>query len=88
MFGAITSADLHEKLVAAGFDLDKKKIHLFTPVKTLGRHTVNVKLHPDVTVEVAFDVVSENPIVTAPVEEPAKPARKYEGKERKFDGKK
>jgi large subunit ribosomal protein L9 len=56
-------------------------------VKTLGRHTVNIKLHADVSVEVPFDVVSENPIVTTPVEDPAaKPARKFEGKDRKFDG--
>ena len=40
MFGAITSADIHEKLTAAGFAIDRKKIHLFTPVKTLGKHTV------------------------------------------------
>jgi large subunit ribosomal protein L9 len=62
MFGAITSADLHEKLAAAGFELDRRRIHLHTPVKTLGKHTVKVKLHADVTVEIAFDVVSENPI--------------------------
>jgi large subunit ribosomal protein L9 len=69
MFGAITGQDIHDKLVAAGIELDKKKIHLFTPVKTLGKHTVKIKLHTDVTVEVPFDVVSENPIETAPVEE-------------------
>lgn len=68
MFGAITSADIHAKLVAAGLDLDKKRIHLHTPVKTLGQHTVKVKLHPEVTVELNFDVVSENPI-ESPVEE-------------------
>ena len=62
MFGAITVQDLHEKLVAAGIDLDRKKIHLYAPVKTLGKHTVKIKLHTDVTVEVGFDVVSENPI--------------------------
>lgn len=62
MFGAITAQDVHEKLVAAGIDLDKRKIHLFTPVKTLGKHTVKIKLHTDVSVEVPFDVVSENPI--------------------------
>jgi large subunit ribosomal protein L9 len=61
MFGAITAADIHDKLTAAGIDLDRKKIHLHTPVKTLGKHTVKVKLHADVTVEVSFDVVSENP---------------------------
>jgi large subunit ribosomal protein L9 len=70
MFGAITSTDIHEKLVASGFTIDKKKIHLHTPVKTLGKHTVKIKLHADVSVELSFDVVSENPIETAPVEEP------------------
>src|SRR5437667_89047 len=45
MFGAITAADIHEKLVAAGFTIEKRRIHLHTPVKTLGQHTVKVKLH-------------------------------------------
>jgi large subunit ribosomal protein L9 len=74
MFGAITANDIHDKLVAAGLTIDKRRIHLHTPVKTLGRHEVKVKLHADVTVELGFDVVSENPIVAAPVEE-VKPAR-------------
>ncbi len=74
MFGAITANDIHDKLVAAGFTIDKRRIQLHTPVKTLGRHEVKVKLHADVTVDLGFDVVSENPIVAAPVEE-VKPAR-------------
>jgi len=65
MFGAITGSDVHDKLTAAGFSIDKKRILLHTPVKTLGKHTVKVKLHADVTVELAFDVVSENPIEVA-----------------------
>ena len=65
MFGAITAQDIHEKLTASGVALDKKKIHLFTPVKTLGKHTVKIKLHADVAIDVGFDVVSENPIETA-----------------------
>ena len=40
MFGAITANDIHEKLAASGLEIDKRKIHLFTPVKTLGKHTV------------------------------------------------
>ena len=79
MFGAITAADVHDKLVAAGFTIEKKRIHLFAPVKTLGKHTVKVKLHADVTVELSFDVVSENPIVAAG--EPKKvEEKKSEGK--------
>jgi large subunit ribosomal protein L9 len=76
MFGAITAADVHEKLTAAGFVIDRKRIHLFTPVKTLGQHTVKVKLHPDVSVDVPFDVVSENPIVVPAAEEKKSEARK------------
>jgi large subunit ribosomal protein L9 len=62
MFGSVTSADLHDKLTAAGFTIDRKRILLHTPVKTLGKHEVKVKLHPEVTVDLTFDVVSENPI--------------------------
>ena len=65
MFGAITATDIHDKIAAAGITLEKRRIHLHTPVKTLGQHTVKVKLHTDVTVELTFDVVSENPIVPA-----------------------
>lgn len=85
MFGAITANDVHDKLVAAGFSVDKKRIHLFTPVKTLGRHTVKVKLHSDVTVELGFDVVSENPIVETPAPEAAAPARARRSEGRKGD---
>jgi large subunit ribosomal protein L9 len=73
MFGAITAQDIHDKLAASGIELDKRKIHLFTPVKTLGKHTVKVKLHTDVAVELPFDVVSENPIEPAATE-PVAPA--------------
>ena len=72
MFGAVTAQDIHDKLVASGIELDKKKIHLFNPVKTLGKHEVKIKLHADVTVELPFDVVSENPIEPVATEE--KPA--------------
>lgn len=71
MFGAITAADLHAKLVEAGIEIDKKKIHLHTPVKTLGSHTTKVKLHAEVSVEVSFDIVSENPIEESTEEEEA-----------------
>jgi large subunit ribosomal protein L9 len=60
MFGAITASDVHEQITEAGIDLDRKKIHLYTPVKTLGKHEVRVKLHPEVSIELSFDVVSEN----------------------------
>ncbi|MEO5959279.1 MAG: 50S ribosomal L9 C-terminal domain-containing protein, partial [Opitutaceae bacterium] len=83
MFGAITANDIHDKVVASGVELDKRKIQLFAPVKTLGKHTVKVKLHSDVTVELGFDVVSENPIEVAPVEEKAAPEKTEKRSERR-----
>ncbi|HMD60457.1 MAG TPA: 50S ribosomal protein L9 [Opitutaceae bacterium] len=75
MFGSITAADLHGKLEAAGITIDRKRIHLHTPVKTLGKHTVKVKLHADVSVELSFDVVSENPIEPSAEEKAAEDKR-------------
>ncbi len=72
MFGAITANDLHEKLTQGGIDIEKKRIHLHTPVKTLGKHETSIKLHADVSVTVSFDVVSENPIEAAPAVEAPK----------------
>jgi len=63
MFGAITAANIHEKIVEAGFEIDRKKILLENPIKELGQHSVMVKIHPEVEAEVKFDIVSENPIV-------------------------
>ena len=65
MFGAVTANDIHEKLAQAGLEMDRRKIQLHTPVKTLGQHTVKIRLHAEVTVELSFDIVSENPIVPA-----------------------
>ncbi len=62
LFGAVTANDLHDKLAAAGIVIEKRRIHLGEPVKTLGKHEVQIKLHTDVTVTWSFEVVSENPI--------------------------
>jgi large subunit ribosomal protein L9 len=82
MFGSVTASDIHDKLTAEGFSIDRKRIHLHTPVKTLGKHTVKVKLHPEVSVELSFDVVSENPIEPAADEKAAdeKKNRKVEAR--------
>jgi large subunit ribosomal protein L9 len=83
MFGAVTAAEIHDKLVAAGFNIDRKRIHLFTPVKTLGKHTVKVKLHADVSVELPFDIVSENPIVPTVDEKAAEDKKNRKGEARR-----
>jgi len=62
MFGAITSGDLIEKLAENGIEVDRKRVSLYNPIKTLGEHTTRIRLHPDVSVDLKFEVVSENPI--------------------------
>ena len=61
MFGSVTAQDLIERLAKEGIELEKRQLQL-QPVKELGKHTASVKLHKDVKVELAFEVVSENPI--------------------------
>ena len=65
MFGAVTAADLMAKINESGIELDRKKVHFYTPIKTLGQNSTKIKLHADVVVDLNFDVVSEPPIVEA-----------------------
>ena len=72
MFGAISTAEIAAKLAESGITLERKRIHLAQgPIKLLGKHAANVRLHTTVTVELPFEIVSENPIVeeAAPAEE-------------------
>ncbi|MGJ8639633.1 MAG: 50S ribosomal protein L9 [Opitutaceae bacterium] len=65
MFGAVTANDLIERLKEEGIDLAKKQLGLPAPIKELGSHAAQVKLHSDVECELKFEVVSENPIEEA-----------------------
>ena len=62
MFGAVTAQDLIERIGESGIELEKKQVNLYTPVKSLGRHTTRIRLHEDIAVDFDFEVVSENPI--------------------------
>ncbi|MGC6423687.1 MAG: 50S ribosomal protein L9 [Lentimonas sp.] len=70
MFGAVTANDLIERLKEEGIELVKKQLGLSAPIKELGSHTAEVKLHADVVSELKFEVVSENPIEEAIEEAP------------------
>jgi large subunit ribosomal protein L9 len=59
LFGSVTALDVAEKLVAQGFHIDKRKIHLDSPLKVLGEYDVAVKLHRDVTTTVKVKVEGE-----------------------------
>ncbi len=59
LYGSVTSADIAEAAEREGFSIDKRKILLEEPIKTLGIYTVPVKLHPEVTAELKVWVVKE-----------------------------
>lgn len=59
LFGSVTAQDIANALEAQKFNIDRKKIVLDEPIRTLGDHKVVVKLHRDVSVEVPVSVVKE-----------------------------
>ena len=59
LFGSITAQDIADALGRAGHTVDRRRIELEHPIKTLGQHTVAVRLHPEVHAEVRVSVVPE-----------------------------
>jgi large subunit ribosomal protein L9 len=58
LFGSITTADIAEAVAEqAKVTLDRRRLHLAEPIKTLGTHEVPVKLHSDVEFRVTVEVV-------------------------------
>ena len=49
LFGSVTSGDIADALAKKGFDVDRRKVQLHEPLKTLGEFTVPLRLHKDVT---------------------------------------
>ena len=68
LFGSVTSADIAAGLESKGFEVDRRKIQLAEPIKSLGDFTVAIKLHREVTAHVKVKVVAE-----ATAEAPAEP---------------
>jgi large subunit ribosomal protein L9 len=60
LYGSVTSADISHALQAKGFDVEKRKIQLSEPLKTLGESTVPVRIHRDVTAQLRVKVVAEH----------------------------
>ena len=56
LFGSVTSSDIAHELAAKGFTVDRRKIALDDPLKTIGEYHVPVKLHREVTSHVKVTV--------------------------------
>jgi large subunit ribosomal protein L9 len=73
LFGSVTSADIADALEAQGFEVDRRKIQLDEPLKSLGEFSVAIKLYREVTAHVKVNVLAEAseaaPVAEAPVAE-------------------
>jgi len=58
LFGAVTAADIASAINEAGAEVDKRTIVLGNPIKSLGTHTVTVRVHDEVEAQVNLNVVS------------------------------
>ena len=59
LFGSVTSSDIGDALEKKGFNVDRRKIQLHEPLKSLGEFTVPVKLHKDVTAHLKVVIEKE-----------------------------
>ena len=59
LFGSVTAQNIHDLLREKGVEIDKRKIQLDEPIKTLGDFKIPVKLHPQVTAEISLSVLAE-----------------------------
>ena len=59
LFGSVNSKDIVEALEKQGYAVERRKIALEEPIKTLGEFKVPVKLHREVTAEITVNVVKE-----------------------------
>lgn len=56
LYGSVTPRDAAEVATEAGFSIDRKQVALIAPIKDLGLHNVEVRLHPEVSVEIELNV--------------------------------
>jgi large subunit ribosomal protein L9 len=59
LYGSVTSSDIADFLKSKGFEIDRRKLILPEPIKTLGEHSVPLRLHRDVTVALKVQVSKE-----------------------------
>ncbi len=59
LFGSVTAGDIADALAQQNYNVDRRKVQLPDPIRTLGEHKVPVRLHRDVTAEITVNVTKE-----------------------------
>ena len=60
LFGSVTAQNIADQLELKGFHIERRKIQLEEPIRTLGEHKIAIRLHRDVTAEITVNVVKED----------------------------
>lgn len=60
LFGSVTVLQIHERLAAEGFEIERRRIALAEPIKEAGDHVIPVKLHRDLSAELKVTVTAED----------------------------
>lgn len=78
LYGSVTSSIIGDALAALGVEVDRRRILMDAPIRSLGEHPVRVRLHANVVAVVPVKVVSDAPVIeeeepslTAEAEAPA-----------------
>jgi large subunit ribosomal protein L9 len=59
LFGSVTVADVADAIQqTSGVSIDRKRIHLPEPIRSVGTHEVTIHLHPEVNASVSVEVVA------------------------------
>lgn len=57
LFGSVTANEIADALEAKGIEVDKRRIELAHPIKSMGTHEVDVRLHKDVSAHIQVEVI-------------------------------
>jgi large subunit ribosomal protein L9 len=70
LFGSVTNADIAARLAAGGVEVERRKIVIAEPIKTIGEHPVTVRLHREVPTPILVKVVASGALAEETEAEP------------------
>ena len=79
LYGSVTTTIIGDAIAALGVEVDRRRILMDAPIRTLGEHPVRIRLHPSVIAVVPVKVVSDHQSFEEPA--PAAPAEEAEASE-------
>jgi len=68
LFGSVTQKHIFDELTENGVEVDRKRLHISSPIKSLGNHLISIKLHTEVIANLRVKVLSESTEAEKPEE--------------------